>query len=47
MKAKLIMIQEKRERKKYNLENIHLIIENTPCRAISKFDEEWHDGLVK
>ncbi|KAL4473938.1 hypothetical protein ABPG72_000300 [Tetrahymena utriculariae] len=47
IKAKLILNQEKRERKKKNLVNIFSFQKESPVIAISSVDGEWHEGIVE
>ena len=47
IKAKLILNQEKRDRKKANLQNIGLFQREMPVVAISGTDGEWHNGVLE
>jgi pre-mRNA-splicing factor 38B len=46
LKMKLIMIPEKRKRKKENSNNLSKFIPETICRAISSQDNEWHNAKI-
>ncbi|KAL4432059.1 hypothetical protein ABPG74_017795 [Tetrahymena malaccensis] len=47
IKAKLVLNQEKRERKQKNLMSIFSFQKETPVIAISSVDGEWHEGIVE
>lgn len=46
LKMKLLMIPEKRQRKKDNEKNLDRFIPGTRCKAISSQDNDWHFGIV-
>lgn len=46
IKAKLLITQEKRDRKKKNYEQFAKFQKDVKVRAISRIDEEWHIGIV-
>ena len=46
LKLKLLVIPEKRERKKENEENIYKFVKNANIKAISSQDNNWHYGTV-
>ncbi|EGR33114.1 pre-mRNA splicing factor, putative [Ichthyophthirius multifiliis] len=47
LKAKLIINQEKRNRKKRNLDSLDYFTKERKVKAISRQDEEWHEGIVE
>ena len=46
IKIKLMLLPEKRKRKKENIQNIHSFTYNTKCKAISTQDDEFHEGYI-
>ena len=46
IKAKLILTDEKRARKRKNEENLHLFIPNSLGSAVSFQDNKWHEAII-
>jgi len=46
IKLKLMLLPEKRKRKKENIENMSLFTHNAKCKAISTQDDEFHEGYI-
>lgn len=46
VKAKLLLVEEKRERKRKNVEKLNVFSMNTSCSAVSFQDDNWHDGVI-
>ena len=47
LKTKLLITQEKRDRRRRNFEIIHKFVKKAFVRAISREDEEWHKGYIE
>ena len=47
MKLKLLLTAEKRDRKRKNLDNISKFVKGAIVTAISRKDEDWHEGIIE
>ena len=47
LRAKILLMREKRDRKRINIENIYLFQKGIRVKALSNQDCEWHIGVVE
>ena len=47
LRAKIMLMREKRERKRINIENIHFFQRGVRVKALSTQDNEWHIGVLE
>jgi len=47
LKKRLIVMSDKRKRKQFNIEMMHLFNKGTKVRAFSSEDDQWHDAIIE